>query len=130
MNGFALAQWQRARQSLATAAQLLDSDPDSAASRAYYAAFHAVTAVFALQGRGFSKHSAVRTALHRDLIRTGAWPRELGQAYNILMDLRETADYGGLRRVSSEEAGEAVEKARRIIRFVGQSCAEFTIGDM
>ncbi len=41
MKEFAAAEWQRATRSLESAGELLDSDPDSAASRAYYAAFHA-----------------------------------------------------------------------------------------
>ena len=45
-------------------------DPDSAASRSYYAAFHGVTAVLAGRGIEFTKHTAVRAALHRDLIQS------------------------------------------------------------
>lgn len=67
MKEFAAAEWQRAQRTLVSAKQLAESDPDSAASRAYYAAFHALTAFFALRGRTFSKHAAIRAALHRDL---------------------------------------------------------------
>jgi len=60
MRDFARSEWQRAERSLASARQLVASDPDSAASRAYYAAFHALTAAFALRGQTFSKHAAIR----------------------------------------------------------------------
>ena len=43
MNGFAASEWERALRSLGSARQLRETDPDSAASRAYYAAFHAVS---------------------------------------------------------------------------------------
>ena len=52
---------------------------DSAASRAYYAAFHAVTALFGLEGRTFAKHSALEAAVHRDLVKTGKWASDLGR---------------------------------------------------
>ena len=45
MSEFARSQWAKAARAVASAAAILDMDPDSAASRAYYAAFHGVTAV-------------------------------------------------------------------------------------
>jgi len=129
MKEFAEAEWQRAHRTLATARQVANTDPDSAASRAYYAAFHAVTALFALRGQTFSKHSGVRAALHRDLIRTGKWVEDLGRAYDLLMDLRETADYGGLTHVAEPKAVAASEEAARIIEAVGRSCPELREAD-
>jgi len=66
----------------------------------YYAAFHAVTALFALEGKSFSKHTAVRAAVHGELVKTGRWPVELGASYNDLMSARHTGDYGGVNHVS------------------------------
>ena len=40
MNEFIRSQWAKSNRSLAAAEATLDTDPDSAASRAYYAAFH------------------------------------------------------------------------------------------
>jgi uncharacterized protein (UPF0332 family) len=53
MKEFAQSEWQRAQRTIKTAAALIQSDPESAASRAYYAAFHALTALFALRGKSF-----------------------------------------------------------------------------
>jgi uncharacterized protein (UPF0332 family) len=91
------------------------SDPDSAASRAYYAAFHALTAVFALRGESFTKHSGMRAALHRELIRTGTLSQELGRDYDFLAELREAGDYGGITPVFADSARLAVERAARFI---------------
>ena len=71
MNDFADAEWDRAHRALDSARQLLESDPDSAASRAYYAAFHALTAVFARRGQSFTKNTAPRASLHPGLIQSG-----------------------------------------------------------
>jgi len=121
-------EWQRAASALESARRLADMDPDSAASRAYYAAFHAVTALFALRGQSFSKHSAIRAALHRDLTGSGEWPKELGRVYDFLMDARAKGDYGGLMRVSEEDARTSVEKAAAIIEAVRRSCPELGQG--
>jgi uncharacterized protein len=74
MKEFAQSEWQRARRIIQTASMLVETDPESAASRAYYAAFHALTALFALRGTSFKKHAALRGALHKDLIKSGEWP--------------------------------------------------------
>ncbi|MBN2378048.1 MAG: HEPN domain-containing protein [Sedimentisphaerales bacterium] len=125
MKEFAAVEWQRALRTLASGTQLIKTDPDSAASRAYYAAFHALTAMFALRGQTFLKHSALRGALHRELIKAGLWGVELGRAYDFLMDMRETGDYGGLVRVKPIDAEMALDKAKTIIEAVKQNCPGF-----
>lgn len=128
MKEFAATEWQRAVGALGIAEHAVRTDPDSAASRAYYAAFHALTALFALRGQSFIKHTAIRAALHRDLIRSGEWAAKLGQVYDRLMDLRERGDYGGVVRVSREEARTSVDSAAEIIEAVKQSCPELDRG--
>jgi uncharacterized protein len=118
MKEFMRGQWAKAQRSLAAASALLDMDPDSAASRAYYAAFHGVTAVLAARGLSFTKHTAVRAALHRDLIQVGLMPQELGRDYDFLLELRETAAYGGVAEASRASAAKAIEKSRAILAAV------------
>jgi uncharacterized protein (UPF0332 family) len=110
--------WARALQALRTAQLILSPDPDAAASRAYYAAFYAVSALFALREKTFSKHAAVRSAVHRDLVKAGHWPKERGEDYSLLFKLRDTGDYGGGIHVSDEDAIEALEAARRVLQTV------------
>ena len=124
MKDFAASEWRRALRTLETAENTVHTDPDSAASRAYYAAFHALTALFALRGQTFSKHSAIRAALHRDLVKSGEWSVDLGEAYQVLSDLRDKGDYGGVMWVSREEATTSVEKAAGIIDAVRRSCPD------
>jgi uncharacterized protein (UPF0332 family) len=112
---FSGSQLQRARRIIRTASMLVATDPESAASRAYYAAFHALTALFALRGQSFKKHAALRAALHKDLIKSGEWPMERGKDYDLLTELRETSDYAEVARVTEQDARRAVEAAQRII---------------
>ena len=110
--------WQRALQALGTSKNLVTMDADAAASRAYYVAFYAVSALFAFQGRTFTKHSALEAAVHRDLVKTGKWPVDRGKDYSYLIRLRSTGDYGGGIHVSQDEAIEAVAIAERILQAV------------
>ena len=65
-------EWDRAVDALRESRLLLaNSGLDGVVSRAYYAVFHAVTALFALEGRAFTKHSALEAAVHRDLVKAG-----------------------------------------------------------
>ena len=115
MKEFIRSQWTKAMRSIAATEATLDTDPDSAASRAYYAAFHGVTAVLAGRGMEFTKHTAVRAALHRDLIQSGVLSADLGRDYDFLLDLRETADYGGVAEASLASATNAIKKARAML---------------
>ena len=103
---------------LRAAELLVEPGPDSAASRAYYAAFHAVSALFAMTGQTFTKHSALEAAVHRDLVHAGRWSTALGRDYTFLAELRVTGDYGGAKRVGRDEARDAVLRARRILDAV------------
>ena len=118
MNREATALWERAQEALESAEVLLPVSADRAASNSYYAAFHAVSGLFAEEGKTFAKHTAVEAAVHRELIKTGRWSKELGVMYSELNEMRRTGDYGGLAHVTAEEAKRAVQMARRILEAV------------
>ena len=130
MSDLATVLWERADESLRAARHVLSVSCDAAASRAYYAAFYAVSALFALEGKEFRKHSAVEAAVHRDLVKAGRWTREVGTAYSFLAEMRTTGDYGDLERVGRREAAEAVKVAESILKAVSQSNPElFSLSD-
>ena len=77
---YARTEWDRALEAFQAATLLLAHQAfDSAASRAYYAVFHAASALFALEGRTLTKHSALEAAVHRDLVKEGRWSADLGR---------------------------------------------------
>lgn len=118
MNTEAMDLWNRAKKSLGAAQTIVHEDPDSSASRSYYASFHAVSAYFALKGKTFTKHSALESSVHKDLVRTGVWPVDIGKNFSWLVSMRSTGDYGGGMHVTEPDALIAVEKARQILEFV------------
>jgi uncharacterized protein (UPF0332 family) len=116
---YAQTQWDRALEAFRSAQLLVvHGGFDSAASRAYYAAFHAVSSLFALEGQTFTKHSAVEAAVHRDLVKAGRWPTNLGRDYSLCADVRSVGDYGTEVRVDANQAMEAIKAARRILLTV------------
>ena len=116
---YARTEWDRAMDAFRDAQLLLANGGfDGAASRAYYAAFHAVTALFALGGRTFTKHSAVEAAVHRDLVKAGEWSGDLGRDFSFCVELRGLGDYGTEVRVDAKQAADAVASAGRILATV------------
>ena len=115
MKALAVALWGRAKEALQAAKLLVQASPDAAGSRAYYAAFYAVSACFALHGRTFRKHSSVEAAVHRDLVKAGHWSKELGAKYSVLVELRTVGNYGDFEHISPEEAEESTQIATDLL---------------
>ena len=120
MNAQAADFWVRAVQAFHTAKRELREDPDASASRSYYAAFYAVSALFALEGESFIKHTAVQTAVHRDLVKSGRWRAELGEDYSYLVETRVTGDYGGGDHVEVQDAQKSLSAAKEILNAVSK----------
>jgi uncharacterized protein (UPF0332 family) len=84
----------RGRDSLAAARIIFEQGLYAdAVSRAYYAAFHAIVALLTAHGSEVSSHAAVKTAFHRDYVRTGILGKELGRMFERLFDDRQLGDY-------------------------------------
>jgi len=114
----------KAREALASArAELAAGRHGFAVNRAYYAAFYAASAVLLARGERFVKHSGVRGAVHRHLVKPGLLEQSLGQAYDRLFQDRQEADYVELSQFSAEDVREAVDQAAALVarleRIVG-----------
>ncbi len=108
---------QRADDSL-RAARLLTTEGllDAAASRAYYSAFYASTALLIHHGLEFGKHSGVMAAIHKHFVKPGHLAANCGKELNWLFQLRTLGDYGEIHHVSEEDARQAVQAAERILQ--------------
>jgi uncharacterized protein (UPF0332 family) len=113
------ANLERAEQSIEAAQQLAASEYyDFAASRAYYAAFYAATALLLHEGLELNKHSAVIASIHQRFVKTGKLDIERGKTLNWLFELRGVGDYGGTAHVSREEVDQAIEAARQFLEAI------------
>ena len=106
----------RSRTSIAAARKLISLGyADDAASRAYYAAFHAATAVLLSKGLEFSRHAGLLSGVHKELVRHGLLSKESGNALDRLFRLRLVGDYGAVDHVSTNTARQAVETAAEFV---------------
>jgi uncharacterized protein (UPF0332 family) len=91
-------------ESMESAKSEFTSGRNSAAVRnLYYACFYALNAVLLKDGHSFKKHTAIKAALHKNLIRTGMIDPEWGKFYNRIFDSRHEGDYQPLRTFDAGE---------------------------
>jgi uncharacterized protein (UPF0332 family) len=107
------------------AAQLLIAGKawGDASSRAYYAAFHAVSAALLSRGETYSSHAQVlgafnRRFVHRRFVHPGLFPKAFTAILTRLFEDRQIGDYDILPGVTEAEARQDVADAQRIIEAV------------
>jgi len=87
----------------------------SCVNRLYYAVFYSASAVLVLRGQKYGKHSAVRSAVHRDFVNSGLLDKEHGRMYDILLSRREQSDYQPLTVFSPDEVEMFLAKATEMV---------------
>jgi uncharacterized protein len=86
--------WAKAERSLASAGRELEAEEFSfAMNRVYYAAFYAVSAALLERHSPFKKHSGIRSAFHREFVKTGLLDIQWAKFYDQLFEDRQEGDY-------------------------------------
>ena len=86
--------FQKAEEMLASAKRDMEArDYASANNRAYYAIFHAMRAVLALDGEDFRKHSAVIARFTLNYLKPEILPREYSKLISNASLIRNRSDY-------------------------------------
>lgn len=85
----------------------------SAVNRAYYAIFHALRAVTALDGFDSGKHSGVIAYFNRNYAKNGIFNKRISKNIDMSFRLREKTDYQDL--INREMAEEQINKAKEVL---------------
>lgn len=113
------ANLERADQSIRAARELASRGyHDFVASRAYYAAFYAATAILLHEELEFSKHSAVIASIHQRFVKMGRLDKKYGKDLNWLFELRGVGDYGATVHVSQQDAEKAIRAAEGFVQAI------------
>jgi uncharacterized protein (UPF0332 family) len=117
--GEVTANLERAETNLQVARELLDKGYyDVSASRSYYAAFYAASALLLNEGIDTSKHSGVIALIHQHFVKSGKLSKEQGRNLNWLFELRSVGDYGASLHVGSDDAHRAASIAEAFFEAV------------
>lgn len=108
--------FKRAREELSTAELLLhNTNFRSSINRSYYAIFHAIRAINALDGFDSSKHSGVISHFNQEYVKTGIFQKEVSKIIRNASELREQADYEDFYEATQEEASDVFDQASKFI---------------
>lgn len=104
---------EKAKKCLNSARVLVQSDDYySAANRSYYAIFHSIRSILALEGVDFSKHSGVMAYFQRNYVKPGIFAKEYSNILTEAFDVRSDADYDDYYVLSKEEVEEQIRNAQ------------------
>lgn len=87
-------------------------------NRIYYACFYAVCAALLQEGLKFNKHSGVRAAFHKHIVRTGLISREHGQFYDEIFEARQRGDYIELVHFEKGQVEKWLKQASEFVKAV------------
>lgn len=87
----------------------------SAANRAYYAVFHAMRSVLALDGVDMKHHSGIIAEFRKRYIKTEIFPAALSEIISELSSVREGSDYNDFFIVSKSETVRQVQAAEEFL---------------
>lgn len=109
----------RAREMIQDARQLSAAGSfKSGNNRAYYAIFHAMRAVLALEEVDFKKHSGVIQFFQREYIKTGIFDKSYSKIIVSASEIRNASDYDDFYLASKEETEEQIDGAEKFCRAV------------
>ena len=116
----------RAQEDLQTAKDLYNADNYRVANnRAYYAIFHALRAVMALEQFDSKKHSGIISEFQRKFIKTGVFPKEMSKMISSAFVIRNASDYDDMFIANKDETAKQIEDAGFIIlkvkEYLGRS---------
>jgi uncharacterized protein (UPF0332 family) len=86
-------------------------DFDAAVSRSYYAMFYAAEAALLTLSLKFSSHKGVISSFHRNFVKAGVFPNEMGYFLQNAFHRRQKGDYSFELYVDEETAQETLEEA-------------------
>lgn len=113
-----------AKEDLAAAKLLFEAKAYKPANnRAYYAIFHAVNAVHAMDGNAYKRHKDAIASFNKNYVRTELFPKEIGRRITGAEAIRHASDYDDFYIASREETEKQITVAEEFIRMVEDYCS-------
>ena len=119
----------RAKEDLETAVDNLKNGKYRASvNRSYYAVFHSIRAITALNHFDSSKHSGVIAFFNQHYVKPGVFDKELSKMIDSCYRLREKADYDDFYLVARDDAAQQLEKAKHIYQLIEEYITNHNAG--
>ena len=107
---------EKARECLRVAEYLLTAEEYlTVLNRTYYAIFHAVRAILALDSVDRTKHSGVISYFQQNYVKTGVFEKEFSKIVQDAFEVRQESDYEDFYVISKEDAIMQYENAKKFV---------------
>jgi len=121
---FVEASLERAEKALKSAKLLEENgELEDAASRAYYAMFHATRALLFSRGMSAKTHKGVISLFGEKIVKQGIMSEEYADMLRKAFDLRQKSDYEIYAETSAELVKEAIKNGEQFIERVKELVA-------
>lgn len=123
---FDLAQYriERAKSDLRSANILMKEEAYRGANnRAYYAIYHAISAIHALDGKSYKRHKDTLANFNKEYVKTEIFPKTLGRRIIEAEEIRHASDYDDFYIATKEKAEEQIKTARELLERIEAYCA-------
>ncbi|MBD5464822.1 MAG: HEPN domain-containing protein [Lachnospiraceae bacterium] len=112
-----------AKNDLRTTCMLMrENEYRTANNRAYYAIFHAISAIHAIDGKVYKRHKDSLANFNKDYIRTEIFPKAFGRKIIDAEEIRHASDYDDFYIATKAEAEEQITTAKELIGLIEGYC--------
>lgn len=91
-------------------------------NRAYYAIYHVISALHALDERAYKRHKDALANFNKDYIRTEIFPKSFGRRIAEAEEIRHASDYDDFYLATKEEAEEVIMTAEELLSMIESYC--------
>ena len=101
---------------------LREGEYRGANNRAYYAVYHAISAVHALDGKSYKRHKDTLANFNKDYVKTEIFPKTFGRRIARAEEIRHASDYDDFYIATKEKAEEQILTAKELIEQIDAYC--------
>lgn len=110
---------EKAEKCLESANLLVKSgDYCGAANRSYYAIFHSIRSILALENVDFSKHAGVMAYFQKNYIKAGVFEKNYSKILTEAFEVRTESDYDDYYVISKEDVESQIKNAEIFVKGI------------
>ena len=91
---------------------------NAANNRAYYAIFHAIRSILAIEPVDFKKHKDVIAYFNKNYVNTGIFPKMIGRKISQATQIREDSDYDDKFEPDDDKTKVQMNTAKEVVDLI------------
>ena len=91
-------------------------------NRAYYAIYHAISAIHALDEKSYKRHKDALANFNKNYVKTEIFPKTFGRKISVAQEIRHASDYDDFYIATREQTEEQIATAAELIELIETYC--------